>query len=76
MVASTSITVKLTVTTWIFVFHFSNNAIVGINSNWSYGLKEEGFEVVGHVRDDDEEQGGDVNSEDGAQQPPDEKSLR
>ena len=60
MVASTNITVKLTVTTWIFVFHFSNNAIVGINSNWSYGLKEEGFEVVGHVGDDDEEQGGDV----------------
>ena len=40
------------------------------------GLEEEGLEVVGHVRDDDEEQGGDVNSEDGAQQPPDEESLR
>ena len=40
------------------------------------GLEEEGLEVVGHVRDDDEEQGGDVNSEDGAQQPPDEELIR
>ena len=28
------------------------------------------------MRDDDEEQGGDVNSEDGAQQPPDEELIR
>ena len=34
------------------------------------GLEEEGLEVVGHVRDGDEEQGGDVHSEDGAQQSP------
>ena len=33
-------------------------------------LKEEGLEVVGHVRDGDEEKGGDVHSEDGAQQSP------
>ena len=33
-------------------------------------LKEEGLEVVGHVRDGDEEQGGDVHCEDGAQQSP------
>ena len=31
-------------------------------------LKEEGLEVVGHVGDDDEKQGGDVDSKDGAQQ--------
>ena len=36
---------------------------------WSYSLKEEGLEVVGHVGDGDEEQGGDVDGEDGAQQP-------
>ena len=34
------------------------------------GFEEEGLEVVGHVRDDDEEQGWDVHSEDGAQQSP------
>ena len=34
------------------------------------GLEEEGLEVVGHVRDDDEQQGGDVHSEDRAQQSP------
>lgn len=61
MVASTNITVKFTVTTWTPSF-------VAINWNWSYGLEEEGLEVVGHVGDDDEEQGGDVDSEDGSQQ--------
>ena len=34
------------------------------------GLKEEGFEVVGHVRDHDQEDGWDVHGEDGAQQSP------
>ena len=33
------------------------------------GLEEEGFEVVGHVGDDDKEDGGDVDRQDGAQQP-------
>ena len=33
-------------------------------------LKEEGFEVVGHVRDHDQEDGWDVHGEDGAQQSP------
>ena len=33
-------------------------------------LKEEGFEVVGHVRDHDQEDGWDVDGEDGAQQSP------
>ena len=34
------------------------------------GLKEERFEVVGHVRDHDQEDGWDVHGEDGAQQSP------
>ena len=34
------------------------------------GLKEERFEVVGHVRDHDQEDGWDVDGEDGAQQSP------
>ena len=34
------------------------------------GLKEEGFEVVGHVRDHDQEDGWDVDGENGAQQSP------
>lgn len=34
------------------------------------GFKEEVFEVVGDVGDDDEEHGGDVHGEDGAHQPP------
>ena len=63
MVASTNITVKFTVTTWTPSF-------VAINWNWSYSLEEEGLEVVGHVGDDDEEQGGDVDGEEGAQEPP------
>ena len=33
-------------------------------------FKEKALEVVGHVGDDDEEQGGNVDGEDGAQQPP------
>ena len=33
-------------------------------------LKEEGLEIVGHVGDDDEEPGGDVDGEDSAQQSP------
>ena len=39
------------------------------------GLEEEGLEVVGHVRDDDEQQGGDVHSEDRAQQSPGENFI-
>ena len=39
------------------------------------GLEEEGLEVVGHVRDDDEQQGRDVHSEDRAQQSPGENSY-
>ena len=31
-------------------------------------LKEEGLEIVGHVGDDEEEHGGNVDGEDGAQQ--------
>ena len=33
-------------------------------------LKEEGFEVVSHVRDHDQEDGWDVDGENGAQQSP------
>ena len=64
MVASTNITVKLTVTTaW--------DSWKSVNlPNPCKNLKEEGLEVVGHVGDDDEEQGGDVDGEDGAQQSP------
>ena len=34
------------------------------------GLKEERFEVVGHVRDHDQKDGWDIHGEDGAQQSP------
>ena len=44
-----------------------------VHSNHS--LEEERFEVVCHVGDDDEEHGGDVDSEDGAQQPPAQHNL-
>ena len=39
------------------------------------GLKEERFEVVGHVRDHDQEDGWDVHGEDGAQQSPGKNSI-
>ena len=44
-----------------------------VHSN--HRLEEERFEVVCHVGDDDEEHGGDVDSEDGAQEPPAQHNL-
>ena len=45
-----------------------HDALVHYMQSRSACLKEEGLEVVGHVGDDDEKQGGDVDGENGAQQ--------